>query len=142
MNYYPNQPNYQNYQQTYQPYYQQQYQQQIQQLQNQIPQIQQQMSTPVQNGGMFYFVNSQKEAEDWLVGAGQTVFFFDRNNSIFYIKSVAQNGLSQPIEVYDYSQRLSDAPESIVEVETDKYITRDEFEALKAELEAMKEVEG
>lgn len=139
MNYYPNQPNYQNY-----PYYQQQYQQQIQQLQNQIPQIQQQMTQqqPIQNGGMFYFVNSQKEAEDWVVGAGQTVFFFDRNNSIFYIKSVAQNGLSQPVEVYDYSQRLSDASESVFEGEVDKYITRDEFDALKAELEAMKEAEG
>lgn len=136
MNYYPNQPNYQNY-----PYYQQQYQQQIQQLQNQIPNIQQQISTPsVQNGGMFYFVNSQKEAEDWVVGAGQTVFFFDRNNSIFYIKSVAQNGLSQPIEIYDYSQRTGS--EIVDETPMDKYITRDEFEALKSELEAMKEAEG
>lgn len=144
MNYQSYQPNYQpnyqqNYQQAYQPYYQQ-----IQQLQNQIPNIQQQMSqTPsVQNGGMFYFVNSQKEVDDWLVGAGQTVFFFDRNNSVFYIKTVAQNGLSQPVEVYDYSQRLSESSESVAEVKEDKYITRDEFEALKAELEALKEVEG
>lgn len=136
---YQSYPNYQqNYQQSFQPYYQQ-----IQQLQNQIPNIQQQMSTPsVQNGGLFYFVNSQKEAEDWVVGAGQTVFFFDRNNSIFYIKSVAQNGLSQPIEVYDYSQRLTEKPEQVLETKEDKYITRDEFEALKAELEAIKEAEG
>jgi hypothetical protein len=96
----------------------------------------------MQNGGLFYFVNSQKEVEDWVLGAGQTAFFFERNASVFYIKSVAQNGLSQPIEVYDYSQRLSEGSESVVEVETDKYITRDEFEALKAELEAMKEAEG
>ena len=142
--YQPNYPNYQqNYQQNFQQYYQP-YQQQLQQLQNQIPQIQQQISqTPsVQNGGMFYFVNSQKEVDDWLVGAGQTVFFFDRNNSVFYIKTVAQNGLSQPVEVYDYSQRISEASESVAEVKEDKYITRDEFEALKAELEALKEVEG
>lgn len=144
--YQPNYPNYQqNYQQNFQQYYQP-YQQQIQQLQSQIPQIQQQMSqTPsVQNGGMFYFVNSQKEVDDWLVGAGQTVFFFDRNNSVFYIKTVAQNGLSQPIEVYDYTQRTeaSEGANSEVVVDMDKYITRDEFEALKAELEALKEVEG
>jgi hypothetical protein len=134
--------NYPNYQQAYQPYYQQ-----IQQLQNQIPQIQQQMTQQapsIQNGGMFYFVNSQKEAEDWVVGAGQTVFFFDRNNSIFYIKTVAQNGLSQPIEVYEYSQRV-EAPESTnkaQETSMDNYITRDEFEALKKELESLKEAEG
>ena len=143
MNYQSYQPNYQqNYQQAYQPYYQQ-----IQQLQNQIPQIQQQMTqqTPsMQNGGLFYFVNSQKEVEDWVLGAGQTAFFFERNASVFYIKSVAQNGLSQPIEVYDYTQRTeaSEGANSEVVVDMDKYITRDEFEALKGELEALKEAEG
>jgi hypothetical protein len=96
----------------------------------------------MQNGGLFYFVNSQKEVEDWVLGAGQTAFFFERNASVFYIKSVAQNGLSQPIEVYDYSQRLSEKPEQALETKEDKYITRDEFEALKAELEAIKGAEG
>lgn len=130
--------NYQpSYQQTYQPNFQPYYQQ-IQQLQNQIQQSQQ----TNQNGGMFYFVNSQKEVEDWVLNAGQTAFFFERNASVFYIKSVAQNGLSQPIEVYDYSQRLSDSAESHLDDKEDKYITRDEFEALKAELEALKEAEG
>lgn len=142
MNYQPYQQNYPNYP-SFQPYYQQ-----IQQLQNQIPNIQQQISQPqtpsVQNGGMFYFVNSQKEAEDWVVGAGQTVFFFDRNNSIFYIKTVAQNGLSQPIEVYDYSQRESTVEGATTDskVNMDKYITREEFDALKAELESLKGAEG
>ena len=145
MNYqnYPNyqqnyQQNYPNYQQAYQPYYQQ-----IQQLQNQIPQIQQQM-TQQSSQGLFYFVNSKKEVEDWVLGAGQTAFFFERNASVFYIKSVAQNGLSQPIEVYDYTQRseASESANSDVVVDMDKYITRDEFEALKSELEALKEAEG
>ena len=143
------QPNYQNYQQNYQqnyPNYQQAYQpyyQQIQQLQNQIPQIQQQM-TQQSSQGLFYFVNSKKEVEDWVLGAGQTAFFFERNASVFYIKSVAQNGLSQPIEVYDYTQRseASESANSDVVVDMDKYITRDEFEALKSELEALKEAEG
>jgi hypothetical protein len=98
----------------------------------------------MQNGGTFYFVNSQKEVEDWVLGAGQTAFFFERNAPVFYIKSVAQNGLSQPIETYDYTQRAesSEASESHSDIDMDKYITRDEFEALKAELEALKEVEG
>lgn len=133
------QPTYQQPYPNYQPYYQQ-----IQQLQNQIPNIQQQMSHQPMNGGTFYFVNSQKEVEDWIVGAGQTVFFFDRNNSVFYIKSVAQNGLSQPVEVYDYSQRITSPEGSEIDanINMDKYITRDEFEALKAELEAIKGAEG
>lgn len=142
MNYqnYPNyqqayQPNYPNYQPNLQPYYQQ-----IQQLQSQVQNQQSQSSN--QNGGMFFFVNSHKEVEDWVLGAGQTAFFFERNAPVFYIKSVAQNGLSQPIEVYDYSQRLTEKPEQVLETKEDKYITRDEFEALKAELEAIKGAEG
>ena len=122
------------------PYYYQQapnYQPVIQnQNQNNNPQP--------QNGGLFYFVNSQKEAEDWIVGTGQTVFFFDRNNSVFYIKSVAQNGLSQPIEVYDYSQRTSvntqEAQEGALDTKLNNYITKDEFEALRAQVESLKKL--
>lgn len=132
------------YQQMYQPYYQQ-----IQQLQNQIPNIQQQISQSQpqptsQNGGMFYFVNSQKEAEDWVLSTGQTAFFFERNAPIFYIKSVAQNGLSQPIEVYDYLQRKSsiEPQKEAVELDMTQYITREEFDALKAELNEIRGTEG
>lgn len=124
---------------TYQPFY---YQQQLQQLQSQMPVQQNPAPVQTQNGGLFYFVNSQREVEDWVVGAGQTVFFFDRNNSVFYIKSVAQNGLSQPVEVYDYSQRTSDASQNArretFDVNLDNYITRDEFDALKAQVENFK----
>lgn len=120
--------------------YSQYLQQQIQQLQNQIPQ--QQPTT--QNGGAFYFVNNKQEAENWMVNAGQTVFFFDRNASVFYIKTVAPNGLSQPIEVYDYTQRLnaSEAPQSDSKMELDKYVTKDEFEALNAKFEALRKELG
>ena len=112
----------------YPPYY---YQQQTQNAQ----------SIPLQTGGSFYFVNSQKEVEDWIVGAGQTVFFFDRNSSVFYIKSVAQNGLSQPIEVYDYTQRASqqgsEAYAGAFDVNLDNYITRDEFTQFEAKIKAL-----
>lgn len=126
--------------------YPQYLQQQIQQLQSQVPQPQPQtQSQPTtQNGGLFYFVNNKQEAENWMVNAGQTVFFFDRNASVFYIKTVAQNGLSQPIEVYDYTQRLTtpEAPQSGSKIESDKYITRDEFEALNAKFEALRKELG
>lgn len=125
--------------------YPQYLQQQIQQLQSQVPQpqpqpqLQTQSQPTTQNGGLFYFVNNKQEAENWMVNAGHTVFFFDRNASTFYIKTVAPNGLSQPIEVYDYTQRTS-APQSDFKdekPENDKYITRDEFDALKAQIEAL-----
>lgn len=124
------------------------YQQQIQQLQQQaqqIPQPQIQQQPQVQNSGIFFFVNSQKEVDEWVLNAGQTAFFFDRNNPIFYIKSVAQNGLSQPVEVYDYTQREThgEASENDFKAKADQYVTKEEFNQFKAEIEKMKtEAEG
>ncbi len=119
--------------------YQNIFQQAMQTLQNQqSPQVQMPQAVSPQ-GGTFYFVNNQHEAENWIVNAGQTAFFFDRNASVFYIKTVAPNGLSQPIEIYDYTQRTS-APQSDFKdekPENDKYITRDEFNVLKAQIEAL-----
>lgn len=123
------------------------YQQQIQQLQQaqQIPQPQIQQQPQVQNSGIFFFVNSQKEVDEWVLNAGQTAFFFDRNNPIFYIKSVAQNGLSQPVEVYDYTQRENhgEALENDFKAKADQFVTKEEFNQFKAEIEKMKtEAEG
>ena len=122
------------------------YQQQIQQLQaQQIPQPQIQQQPQVQNSGIFFFVNSQKEVDEWVLNAGQTAFFFDRNNPIFYIKSVAQNGLSQPVEVYDYTQRENhgEASENDFNAKADQFVTKEEFNQFKAEIEKMKtEAEG
>lgn len=124
------------------------YQQQIQQLQQQtqqIPQPQIQQQPQVQNSGIFFFVNSQKEVDEWVLNAGQTAFFFDRNNPIFYIKSVAQNGLSQPVEVYDYTQREThgEALENDFKAKADQYVTKEEFNQFKAEIEKMRtEAEG
>lgn len=118
---------------SYQPYYPNY--QQLQNVQQPQPQPQQQ----AQDGGTFYFVNSIKDVEEWIVNAGQTAFFFDRNNPVFYIKSVAQNGLSQPIEVYDYNQRETPTEaaktDSIIDVE--QFVTKDEFNALKSQIENM-----
>ncbi len=96
-----------------------------------------------QDAGAFYFVNSKHEAENWIVGAGQTVFFFDRNTSTFYIKTVAQNGLSQPLEVYDYKQRIEtsfNTPNKPVETTEELkgiFVPRSEFDALKSKIEGL-----
>lgn len=126
------------------------YQQQIQQLQQQAQQVQQQlpqqqMPQQMQNSGLFFFVNSQKEVDEWVLNAGQTAFFFERNNPIFYIKSVAQNGLSQPVEVYDYKQRETpvEASENDFKIKSDQFVTKEEFNEFKAKIESMNmEAEG
>lgn len=97
---------------------------------------------PLQNptGSSLYFVNSQKEVEDWVLGAGQTAFFFERNAPIFYIKSVAQNGLSQPIEIYDYQQKTQtvEEPKSEPQIDMSMFVTKDEFNELKKQIDSLK----
>ena len=128
-----------NIQPDYQQQLQQNYQQQLQQLQQ--LQQQQQSQTPQQNGNIFYFVNNIQEVENWVVNAGQTVFFFNRNDKTFYIKSVAQNGLTQPIEIYDYTQRTVDSTipttETKPDIDMSQYVTHDEFDALKSKIDSL-----
>lgn len=113
-----------------------------------VPQNQAQTQPATQDGGSFYFVNSKQDAENWVVGAGQTVFFFDRNASVFYIKSVAQNGLSQPLEVYDYKQRVETSfktPSKPIETTEELkgiFVPRNEFDALKLKIEGLIEELG
>ena len=123
---------------SYNPQDYQNYQQQLQQLQQNYQQqlqnqIQQTAQPQPQNGGTFYFVNNIQEVESWVVNAGQTVFFFNRNEKTFYIKSVAQNGLTQPVEIYDYTQRTADAPteEHTPDIDMSQFVTRNEFDELK-----------
>ena len=80
------------------------------------------------------FVNGIQEANAWVVQPGQRAFLMDRNENVFYIKSVNENGMPNPLEVYDYKKRGNTeqtAPESVDHAE---YITREEFEERLAEL--------
>lgn len=72
-----------------------------------------------------YHVNNKQEAENWMVEPGQTVYLFDNTNEKFYIKSVANNGMINPLEIYSFHK------ENEVKEEKVEYVTREEFEQLK-----------
>ena len=71
------------------------------------------------------FVNGLVEANSWVVQRGQTVRLWDRNVQKFYIKSVGENGMPNPIEVYRYEREMPAIPQ---EEPSAEYITREEFE--------------
>ena len=112
------QQNLQTYQPTYQP-----------QLVNQQPQLVNPQPTYQTDT---IFVNGVNEANAWVVQRGQTVRLWDQNEPKFYIKSVGDNGMPAPVEVYRYERE--NAPVSAPQEQTD-YITRQEFERRLSELQ-------
>ena len=104
----------QNLQQLYQP---NQLMNQPQQLVNQPGQLVNQSDA--------IFVSGISEALSWVVQRGQTVRLWDSNEPKFYIKSVGDNGMPNPLEIYRYER--VDAPVEKEKTEAE-YITRKEFE--------------
>lgn len=123
------------YQQGY-PIYQG-YQQTVQPLQPVTQPIQGQMQAQ-QNDSTIMFVNGIDEANSWVVQPGKSAFLMDRNANCFYVKSVDHNGMPNPIEVYDYKKRDQDnnrqEQKQAPQIDTDIFVTREEFEERIAQL--------
>ena len=109
------------------------YQQNLQQFQPTY-QPQQLVNQPGQlvNQSDAIFVSGANEAASWVVQRGQTVRLWDSNEPKFYIKSVGDNGMPNPLEIYRYER--VDAPVA-KEKPSEEYITRKEFEERIAALE-------
>lgn len=114
----------------------------------QIPQTVQQPQ-PVQPQGIpavvgdMIFVNGREEADAWVVQRGQTVHLWDRNNNRFYVKSVGETGMPNPVEVYVYSREGQPEPAqerkepAQAGFDPANFVSRDEFEKLKLQLEEL-----
>lgn len=116
-NYYPNYPSY------YYP-------------QTQAPTPTQPVQTPVMQGSGIVWVQGEAGAKSYLVGAGQSVLLMDSESSSFYIKSTDASGMPLPLRVFDYTERTQ-AQQTVPqasEIDFGKFVTRDEFEELKASL--------
>ena len=77
------------------------------------------------------FVNGIAEVDSWVVQRGQSVYLFDRNQNVFYVKSVSDNGMPNPIEVYDYTKRELQNPK-------DTFATKQDLDELKKMIEEVK----
>lgn len=84
------------------------------------------------------WVSGEVGAKSWVVGRGESVLLMDSENPIFYIKSTDQSGMPQPMRVFDYTERAGEQNHPPIAINNDDYVTRKEYEELKAMIEGMK----
>lgn len=114
---------------NYQPYQTQMYPAQPQQAS---------FIAPASNG--INWVSGESGAKAWIVGRGETAILMDSENQCFYIKSADASGMPMPLRVFDYTERTSNsaqASNSALIQSNDNFITRKEFDELKAKYEAI-----
>ena len=136
---YPTIQNYGNYQPYPQPYPDRlaQIQNQYQQAVN-IPQ-----SQPQVNQGLLW-VQGEAGAKSYLVAPNSTVLLMDSESSRFYLRSA--DGAGKPnTRIFEYKEVLN-APSSALQIQSDglkeldnKYVTREEYDGLKRQYEAIME---
>lgn len=127
------------------PNYYNPYQSQVQppmdrlaQLQAQQYQVNQPMQQPAQSNQSLIYVQGEAAAKSWMVGAGQSVLLMDSENPVFYIKSADSSGIPLPLRVFDYKERTQNTPQCVPQASQseqinldDKYVTRQEYDALQ-----------
>lgn len=108
------------------------------QLQSQQYQINQPMQQPAQSNQSLIYVQGEAAAKSWMVGAGQSVLLMDSETPVFYIKSADASGIPLPLRVFDYKERAQNTPQGVLQSPQseqinldDKYVTRQEYDALQ-----------
>lgn len=82
---------------------------------------------PQNNSVMMVLVNGEDEAKNYPVGPGGSLFLMDSSNCRFYTKSVDFSGIAT-FKCYEFAERGSEnSPGS-------DFVTREEFEKLKAQV--------
>ncbi len=102
---------------------------QLRAQQYQVPQMQQPLQT---NQGLLW-VQGEAAARSYLVAPNSTVLLMDSDTSRFYIKSADNAGMPS-LRVFEYSEVLQNAPQATQSVQNnldDKYVTREEYNALQ-----------
>lgn len=98
-----------------------------------------QQSAPVQTQNVNWIqVNGLQGAKEHQVPANATHWLMDSTEDAFYVKSSDEFGVTKAFKGYKFSeipqQELSGIPE---QVDMSKYVSKDEFDELKAMLEQM-----
>ena len=95
-------------------------------------------STPVQNV-QWIPVNGLQGAKEHQVPANSTHWLMDSNDSVFYVKSADEFGVSKQFKAYRFEEvDIAPAVETPqAQIDTSKFIGRDEFEELKAKIDQL-----
>jgi len=84
------------------------------------------------------YVSGVDGAKNQIVQPGQTAWMMDNNEPYFYVKSVDNVG-SSTFRIFQFAEVQEIQPEQAVQPQIDlsQYVQRDEFDALKAQLEQL-----
>lgn len=82
------------------------------------------------------YVSGVDGAKNQIVQPGQTAWMMDNNDPYFYVKSVDGVG-SSTFRIFQFAEVQDVVPEQVAQPQIDlsKYVQRDEFDQLKAQLE-------
>ena len=91
-------------------------------------------SQPVQQqSSQIIWVSGEAGAKSYLVAPGNTVMLLDAENSVFYLKSADASGMPLPLRIFDYKERQNTPTSDFSDLD-DKFVTRKEFDELKASI--------
>jgi hypothetical protein len=85
------------------------------------------------------WVLGQTEAESYLVAPNNSVVLWDKSNPTIYVKSVNAQGVPS-MRILDFVERTQNAPQTPTEHVCkcgDNFVTKDDFNALKGDFEAL-----
>ena len=111
---------------------------QLQQLrmaqQPMMPHPQQPAQQQPQSG--LIWVQGEAGAKSCMVANGNSVLLMDSESQTFYLKSADASGMPS-MRVFDYHERAAQKPQPHAATPPADYVTREEFNALAARLDAM-----
>lgn len=113
----------------------------------QQPQVVQQPQTQPNDNGILW-VQGEAGAKSWAVAPGKSVMLMDSESNTFYIKSSDQSGMPMPLRIFDYTERTAQHSQSTIqdshkeELDTSKFVTREEFNATIDKLLKKEETNG
>ena len=84
------------------------------------------------------WVSGEAGAKSWIMGKGETVLLMDSESQVFYLKSTDQTGMPMPLRVFDYKERVTETPQNTVMASNNDYVTRQEYDELKALVNSLK----
>ena len=105
-----------------------------------LPIMQSQASYPAPSSNGINWVSGESGAKSWIVGRGESVLLMDSESQCFYIKSADASGMPLPLRVFDYTERTQNASQgsqTAFNQSNDNFITRTEFDDLKAKYEEL-----
>lgn len=94
--------------------------------------IQQLMQPPTQEETLY--VTNEQAADAYLMAPNSFVRLWDASKNVFYEKRTDAQGRPFPLEKYEY-RKVTESPTATENDLTKQFVTREEFDALRAKLE-------